>query len=151
MKRHSSKKLFGILFGLPLILILPVALIGSSVYHAGVVEVEVLEKGRDGSSFSLVVPGAIFPVAMHFVPEWTVDDVRCELDEEALMALGIGEKAVRTLAAAADGVLVDVQTLDEIILIEKRNGAFRIHVDTPDETVRIQVPVGVAVDVLGAI
>ena len=151
MRRKSSRKLFGILFGLPLILILPVALIGSSVYHAGVIEVEVMEKGEYGSSISIVVPGAIVPLAMRFIPECTIDGVRCEMDDDALMALEIGKSAMRAIRSAPDGVYVDVRSRDEIVTVEKRDGSFRVHVDTPDETVRVKIPVGVAADVLAAI
>jgi len=151
VERKSSRKLFGILFGLPLILIVPVALVGSSVYHAGVIEVDVREKGEYGSSIRLTVQGAVVPLALRFIPECHIDGVRCELGEDARMALELGEAAVRTLGQAPDGVYVDVRTRDEVITVEKRRGSFEVHVYTPDETVRLKIPVGVARNVLAAI
>jgi len=121
------------------------------VYHAGIIEVEVREKGENGSSLSVSIPGAIVPVAMHFIPECTIDDVRCEIGGEARVAIDIAREALRSISHAPDGVYVDIRTVDEIVRIEKEGAVFRVFVDTPDELVRLSVPIGVASSVLAAI
>lgn len=151
MQKASSRKLFGILFGLPLLLVTSVALFGASIYRSGVVAVEVLEKGDNGSSVEVKIPGALIPVAMHFIPECTIDDVRCEIGPEARAALDIARAALRSIGRAPDGVYVQVLSRDEIVRVEKKGGELRVFVDSPDEVVRVSIPIRVAGSVLDAI
>lgn len=140
MKR--SRSLWLILFGVPLLLIVPVVLIGSSMWNSGMIHVQVHEKCGGGTSFGAHVPAAIVPVALQFAPDEVWDEIRSELGSEAPQAVPILRAALRELSRCPDGVLVDVQSRDEIVSIEKKRGAIEIYVDTPDEVVRISVPLG---------
>jgi len=150
-KKTGSKKLFAILFGIPILLVAPMALLGASVVRNGVVNVEVLEKGEHGTSVEVKIPGAVVPVAMHFLPECVVNDVRCEMDEEARAALAVARGALRALGRSPDGVYVDVRSRDEIVRVEKSGNDLRVYVDTPDEVIRVSIPIRVAGSVLAAI
>ncbi len=151
MKRDNGKRLFAILFGLPILLAAPIVLVGNSIYRAGTIELAVQEKSECGTSVEVKVPGALIPVAMHCLPEVTIDGVREEMGPEAREAIGMAREALRSIGRSPDGVYVDVRTRDEIVLIEKRDGKIRILVDTPDEAVKVSVPLGVASSVLAAI
>jgi hypothetical protein len=149
--RANGGKLFAILFGLPLLLIVPVALVGSSVLHAGSIECHVMDKTGHSTSLGVTVPAALVPVALHLAPEVVIDDVRCEMGPEARQGIEIARAALRELGRAPDGVLVEVRSSDEIVFIEKKDGAFHILVDTPQENVRVSVPIRTASSVLDAI
>ncbi|MBZ0266927.1 hypothetical protein K8I85_02125 [bacterium] len=149
--KSGSARLFAILFGLPLVLVVPVALLGASVFQAGTIDLEVLEKGEDGMSLGVTVPGALVPVAMRFIPECTIDDVRCEIGAEGRAAIRMAEAALQSLRGAPDGVYVDVRTQDEIVRVEKKGNRFHLYVDTPDECIRASVPSRVASQVLAAL
>jgi hypothetical protein len=149
--KSGSNRLLAILFGLPILLVLPIVLLGSSIHRSGVIELSILEKSHDGTSIEVRIPGAIVPVAMHLIPDVTIDGVRREMGPEAREAIGIARTALRSIGQAPDGVFVDVQTPDEIIRVEKRDGKIRVIVDTPDEAVRISVPLPVASSVLAAL
>lgn len=150
MKRGSNR-LLAILFGLPILLVLPIVLLGSSIHRAGTIEISVLERGHDGTSIDMKIPGALVPVALHLLPEVTIDGVRREIGPEAQEAIGIARVALRSIGRAPDGVFVDIQSPDEIVRVEKRDGRIRVLVDTPDEAVRISVPLPVASSVLAAL
>lgn len=151
MQKTSSRKLFAILFGLPLVLVLPVALLGASVLHTGVLEIEVVEKGEGGTSVGVKVPGAILPVAMHLIPDVALDDVRCEIDAETRAALDVARVALGSIARGPDGVYVDVRSRDEVVHVMKEGDTLRVFVDTPSEVVRVSVPLRVVGSVLDAI
>ncbi len=148
---RASRRLFAILFGLPLLLIVPVALIGSTVCTGGVIEFEVLEKGPNGSSVAAKIPGFVVPLAMLFIPCHIQEEIRCEFDSEADWALDVARAAIRSIGHAPDGVYVEVQSKREIIRITKEGDYFKIFVDTPDEMVRASVPIGIASTVLASI
>jgi hypothetical protein len=137
MKRKRS--LWVILFGIPALLILPLAVVGSRVYTSGSIDVEVVE--RNGSSVGIHVPATLVTTALHFIPECTVDGVRVEMDPEARQALRIAAAVAEELEDCPDGILVDVQDAQEVVTIEKKDGKIHVFVDSPDETVRCSVPI----------
>jgi hypothetical protein len=150
MKRND-RVLFALLFGIPLLLVVPVALIGSSLsFEPGRIEVQVLDK-HGGGSVGVNAPALLVPLAMHLAPDVVIDDMRCELGEEGEQALAIARAAVRELARCPDGILVDVRTRDEVIFVEKKGRAFLVHVDTPGETVHATIPLSAIGSVLDAI
>jgi hypothetical protein len=152
MKRKSgSGRLFAIVFGLPLALVAPLALLGAGLHHSGVLHVEVCDKGERGTSLGVTLPAAVVPVAMHLVPAHVMRDVRDDMDDDARTALNLACAALESIRRGPDGVYVDIHTRDEIVRVEKRGGALHVLVDTPDEIVRASVPFAVAGSVLRAI
>jgi hypothetical protein len=149
MKR--SRTLWMILFGVPLLLVLPVVLIGSGTWNSGMIHVQVHEKSGHGTSFGAHVPAAIIPVALQFAPQEVWDELRAELGSEAPQALPIVRAALRDLSRCPDAVLVDVQSRDEMVSISKKHGAIEVYVDTPDEVIRVSVPLGSVGSVLSRI
>ncbi|NNE43298.1 MAG: hypothetical protein HKN12_03745 [Gemmatimonadetes bacterium] len=139
MKKNRS--LWVILFGIPALLILPVALIGSGVYSNGMIDVEVVEKSGSGCSIGIHMPAMIVPVAMRLMPQVTVDDMCMGMDPEAQQAIAIAQEVAGELTRLPDGVFVEVMDREDFITIEKRNGKLLIFVDTPEERVNISVPV----------
>jgi hypothetical protein len=149
MKRKGG--LWVVLFGIPALLVLPIAIVGSGVYAPGTIDVQVVEKGSGGTSVGLHVPAMIVPAALHLLPECTVDDIRVELDDEARQALRIAGAIMEKLEECPDGVFVDVQDATDVVTIEKRNGQIHVYVDTPDETVRCSMPIGTLRSTIGTV
>ena len=143
--------MLAILFGLPLLLVAPILLIGSQVYQGGIISVDVLEKGPDGSSVSARVPGAVVPVAMMFMPSQVRTEIQCEMGEEMDWAFDVARAAIRSIGRAEDGVYVEVISKREIVRVSKEGDSFKVFVDTPSERVEASMPLGVASRVLDAI
>jgi hypothetical protein len=149
--RRKPRTLFVILFGLPLLLITPLVLVGSSVYHSGTIEVRVVDKTGEGCCVGAHVPAVVVPLALRLAPGHVLDEIRGELDEEAIMGLEIARAVLEELSRAPDGVLIDVRTRTELVAIEKRDGKLRVYVDTPDEVVQASIPLGTLKEVVRAI
>lgn len=149
MKRKGG--LWVVLFGIPALLVLPVAIIGSGIYAPGTIDVQVVEKGGGGTSLGLHVPAMIVPAALRLLPECTIDDIRVDLDDEARQALRIAGAVMEKLEECPDGVFVDVQDATDVVTIEKRNGQILVYVDTPDETVRCSMPIGTIRRTIGTV
>jgi hypothetical protein len=149
--KPKSRALFAILFGVPILLLVPVWLVGSNIYRAGSIEFAVLEKGPDGCHISGKVPAILVPAAVHFMPSVVIEEAGQEIRCDVGNAVEIVQAAARELSRCPDGVLVDVRTSCEIVTIEKRNGRIVIDVDTPDEAVRAAVPLSAVSSFLAAI
>lgn len=147
----QTRNLLLILFGVPLLLIGPVMVLGSSIFQPGTIDFEVHEKGRHGSSIEATIPAAMVPVALHLTPKHVMDEVRHEIHHE----VGDHGKTIRALlkeiSRCPDGVFIDVQTDTEFVRIQKRDGRIEVTVDTPDELIRASVPLHTVASVFSAI
>lgn len=139
--KKSNRMLWAILFGVPMLIVLPLALAGSSVLTPGDIDVRVIDKTGGGSSVGIHVPALLVPAAVHLMPQVTVDDIRMEMGPEAEMALELAAAVLGELDNVPDGVFVDIMDRTDIVTIEKRAGKLLIYVDTPEETVKVEVPI----------
>jgi hypothetical protein len=146
---RKTRTLFAILFGVPLLLVLPLAFLGASILVAGDVEVHVAEKGECAETVDIRVPAALLPALVRLTPVGAV--AKCHMEPEARRACRLATALLRALEDAPDGVYVDVRTRDEIVLVEKKDGALRVDVDTPEEVVHAAAPLRAVRSVLGAI
>lgn len=149
--KKKNRTLWLILFGVPALIVVPLALVGSSVLTAGSIDINVIEKNDGGSAIGIHVPAALVPAAAHLMPRVTVDDIRMDMGPEARQALEIGFAVIGELERVPDGIFVDVMDGTDIVTIEKRDGKLLIYVDTPDETVKIDVPLRAVRQTLGAL
>jgi hypothetical protein len=148
--RAKPGALFAILFGIPILLLVPAWILVSRI-PLGSIEFEVREKGLHGCRVSGSVPAMLVPAAVHLAPGCAMDDIRREIRCELGDGVEIVEAALRELARCPDGVLVDVRTATEVVKVEKRDGHLRVDVDTPSETVRAVVPLEVVRSFVSAI
>jgi hypothetical protein len=118
---------------------------------AGSIDITVVEKHGSGSNIGIHVPAVLVPAAMHLMPQVTVDDIRMEMGPEARQALALGAAVIGELERVPDGIFVDVMDDTDIVTIEKRAGKLHIYVDTPEETVKIEVPLRVVRQTLSAL
>src|SRR5215470_13879143 len=109
---------------------------GAAISSEGFIHVRVHEKHPGGTNLTLIVPAAVVPVALHFVPKKDLDHAPDNLQQ----ALPIIDAAIPELQRCKDGVLVEVIDPGEHVLISKSGGSIVIDVNDHDETVHVSVP-----------
>jgi hypothetical protein len=109
---------------------------GAAISSEGFIHVRVHEKRPDGANFALIVPAAVVPVALHFIPKEHFEQAPQDLQE----ALPIVDAAVPELEKCPDGVLVEVRDPGEHVLIAKSGGSIVIDVNDHEDTVHVSVP-----------
>jgi len=123
-------------------------LAGIVVYRASrnaTAVVRVQEKHPGGANLWIPVPVGLARVALHFVPR---EDLP-QLDPEARRYLPVARRIAQELAVAPDGVLVEVRSDDEQVLIVKRGGDLVVEVESLDEHVRVSLPAAALDEILG--
>jgi hypothetical protein len=117
--------------------VLGTALAGAAALSSeGFIYVNVQEKQPGGTHVRVLVPAAIVPTALHFVPRHDFADSSHDMRE----ALPIIDAAIPALNDCPDGVLVEVKDPGEHVLVAKRGGSVVIDVNDHDETVHVSVP-----------
>ena len=114
---------------------------GALVYSAGAIRVEVLEKHEGGQHINLIIPAAIVPVALAFVPNEHLQEITDEMRE----VLPLVRIAAEELARCPDGILVEVRDSNDHVLIQKRNGSLMVDVESRDEEVHVSFPLSMVV------
>ena len=144
--KPRTKTLFAILFGIPLLLAASCAAVVFAVSRSGSLEFSVHEK-HGGGHVRVRLPALIVPVTMAFVRM----PFTCDIQEDCDIPMGVLSGVLGDLADCPDGVLVDMRTSEELVLVEKRSGRLVVRIDTPDETVSAAIPLGAARSVLSVI
>jgi hypothetical protein len=122
----------------------PVA--GAGVVAAtGVAWVDVKEGGRNGTHIVLPVPLALAQTAAAFLPE---QKQHLHLGGAARY-LPVAREALQALADGADGELVRVEDREEQVVITKIGRSLHVEVKDHGEDVDVNVPIEMALQVLG--
>lgn len=109
---------------------------GAALSSEGFIYVNVQEKQPGGTHLHLLVPAAIVPAALHFVPQRNFDKSSCDLRK----ALPIIDAAIPALNDSPDGVLVEVREPEEHVLVAKQGGSIVVDVNDHDDKVHVSVP-----------
>lgn len=113
---------------------------GAALSSEGFIHVKVNEKAADGHHINLIVPAALVPVGLKFVPRQHLAGAAQNL--RANMA--VIDAALPALEQCPDGVFVEVTDPTEHVLVAKVGGSIVIDVTDPDETVHVSVPLRAA-------
>jgi hypothetical protein len=113
---------------------------GAALSSEGFIHVRVHEKQPDGTNITLVVPAALVPVALRFVPREHLADASKDVQQY----LPVIDAAIPALEECQDGVLVEVLDPGEHVVIAKSGGSVVIDVNDPGETVHVSVPLRAA-------
>lgn len=113
---------------------------GAALSSEGFVHVKVHEKQANGTNFNLIVPAAMIPATLHFVPKERLQHGSGDLQK----ALPIIDAAIPALEDCPDGVLVEVTDPGEHVLITKSGGSLLVDVNDPGEEVHVSVPLRAA-------
>ena len=110
--------------------------IAGIVADAGMIQVRVLEKKTDGTNLRLYVPAALVPLGVMIAPERQLEHAMRRA-HEFLPAMRIASEELERMP---DGLLVEVLSPREHVMIVKSGGALVVDVDTSRETVHVSVP-----------
>lgn len=120
-------------------------LAGAYTFHEGVIRVDVDEYRTGGSHVHLLVPAAMVPMAMHFVPQHQLQDAA----RQAREFLPLTHELIKELMQFPDAEFVEVKDSRDHVQIRTRGGKLQIDVDVPDENVHLLVPLSTLDDVAG--
>ncbi len=113
---------------------------GAALSREGFIHIQVHEKQAGGDNVRLIVPAALVPVTLRFVPQQPLADAA----ENLRAYMPIIDAAIPALELCPDGVFVEVIDPAEHIVIAKSGGSIVIDVNDPGETVHVSVPLRAA-------
>jgi hypothetical protein len=113
---------------------------GAMICSEGFIQVKVREKQADGTNVSLIVPAALVPVTLKFVPNRHL----AQASRQLRPYMPIIDAAIPALEDCPDGVLVDVTDPGEHVLIAKRGGSIVVDVNDHNDAVHVAVPLRAA-------
>jgi hypothetical protein len=121
--------------------VLGTALVGGAALSSeGFVHVAVHDIQRDCKNFTVIVPAALVPLTLRFVPQHHFE----EASEDLRSYMPIIDAAITALGRCPDGVFVEVFDPGEHVVISKVGGSIVIDVNDPGETVHVAVPLRAA-------
>src|SRR5260221_2658022 len=113
---------------------------GAAVSSEGFISIKVHEKQADGTHLSLIVPAALIPAALHFVPREHLRGA----PENLRQYLPIIDAAIHALEDTPDGVFVEVSEPGEHVVVQKRGSSIVVDVNDHDDIVHVSVPLRAA-------
>lgn len=120
-------------------------LAGSFVLSQGMIRVSVDENRPGGEHIHLMVPGAIVPAALAFVP---ASEIGRHMPVEAKRHLPVVEAALQELSKLPDCTLVEFDSENEHVRIGIRDGRVVIDVNDGEDEVHVTMPLSTARSVL---
>jgi hypothetical protein len=120
-------------------------LAGSFVLSQGMIRVSVDEHRSGGDHIHLMVPGAIVPAALAFVP---AREIGRHMPLEARRHLPVVQAALQELSRLPDCTLVEVDSRDEHVRIRIQDGRVVIDVNDGEDEVHVTMPLSTARSVL---
>jgi hypothetical protein len=123
-----------------IVLMTPIFALATAVAVTGTVTVSVHEKGPDGTRIYVPVPALLLDAAVALAPMVIPDEDLAEARRE----IAPYRDSLAALAAELEdmpaGVLVEVESRDEHVLITKTWRSFEISVESADTDVQVSVP-----------
>jgi hypothetical protein len=113
---------------------------GAALSSEGFINVKVDEKQPDGHHINVIVPAALVPVGLRFVPRQHL----VEASQNLRANMPIIDAALPALEQCPDGVLVEVIDPGEHVLVAKVGGSIVIDVNDADDVVHVSVPLRAA-------
>jgi hypothetical protein len=113
---------------------------GAALSSEGFINVRVDEKEADGHHIHLIVPAALVPMGLRFVPR----EHLVEASQNLRANMPIIDAALPALEQCPDGVLVEVTDPDEHVRVAKVGGSIVIDVNDADDVVHVSVPLRAA-------
>lgn len=135
----SRVKTLVVAASLPFVVMAAVLLGVTAAFGTGMVRVYVDEKKPGGEHVHILVPAALVPVALHFVPDEKLRTASAGIQPWLPAVRAASEE----LARCPDGLLVEVSDGGERVSIIKLSGSLIIDVHSEKETVHVSLPLSV--------
>lgn len=129
--------LLAVLCGVLVLSAVTVGVAAFAIGRYGTVVVRVEEKGAGGDSVSLRIPAAVIHAPALLLPRVSIRSHDPDLPPEVMPAL---RNLCEALRRAPDGTLVRIDRPRERVLVEKRGGSLRVHVDDEQANVDVSIP-----------
>ena len=113
---------------------------GAALSSEGFIHVNVNEKAADGHHINVIVPAALVPVTLKFVPRQHL----AEAAQNLRANMAVIDAALPALEQCPDGVFVEITDPSEHILVAKSGGSIVIDITDPDDSVHVSVPLRAA-------
>ncbi len=113
---------------------------GAALSSEGFINVKIDEKEADGHHIHMIVPAALVPVGLRFVPRQNLAEAARNLRAN----MPLIDAALPALEQCPDGILVEVTDPGEHVRVAKSGSSIVIDVTDPDDTVQVSVPLRAA-------
>jgi hypothetical protein len=113
---------------------------GAAVSSEGFIHVKVHEKRADGTHLTLIIPAAIVPATLGFVPREHLRDAADNIREY----LPVIDAAIPALEDTPDGILVEVRDPNDHVVVTKSGGSIVVDVNDREDVVHVSVPLRAA-------
>ncbi len=123
-----------------ILLMSPIFALATAVAVTGTVTVEVHERGPDGTRIYVPVPALLLDAAVALAPMVIPEEELAEARREIAPYRDGLEALAKELEDMPAGVLVEVETDEEHVLITKSWRSFEISVESHDADVHVTVP-----------
>jgi hypothetical protein len=130
----GTRLLLAIFAGLFLLTTVTVGVAVAAVYQSGTIAVDI--RPEDDSHFSITLPAGIANLAIALVPSEVISDLTAELEP----VWPIVQAASRELDRAPDFTLIEVDSRDAHVLIQKKSDRLLITVDDHEDHVSVALP-----------
>ena len=136
-----NKTLVGFLAAIVLLFVAGGIALTLAVHNAGMVVVDVREgtSGCGSDRISIRLPAFVAHAALCCTPSVAFQDACCG---EVLHWAGVVRKGFKELADCPDFTIVEIDSEDERVRIRKKGNALIIDIYSDDETVHVEVPIG---------
>jgi hypothetical protein len=113
---------------------------GAALSSEGFIYVKVHERQSGGTNINVLVPAALVPATLKFVPNRHL----AEASQDLRPYLPIIDAAIPALDDCPDGVLVEVVDPGEHVLVRKSGGSIIVDVKDANNTVHVSFPLRAA-------
>ena len=142
--RSPILKALAVMFLFSAVMVWSVGVVGAvATYQAGMIKVKVQEKHPGGADIGVYVPAILVNMGLRVAPAVIPDDVYGEASEEVARWRPLMERLADEIEKCPEGPLVEVLDGNDHVQIGFYQGAFRISVETPSESVLVSVPTSV--------
>ena len=134
----GAKILLIVVGGSILLMAATVAAGAAAIYSGGTIAVDVAEES--GGGISVHVPAAIAHLALAMVPDRVIEEALEDVSDELEPYLPALQNCWTEFERAPDFVMVEVESRQEHVRVEKRNGKLLVLIENGGDDIRVEVP-----------
>jgi hypothetical protein len=136
----GTRVLLTLIIGFSVLVAASVGVTAAAIYHSGMISVAVQDS--HGAQYDVDLPAGVVNVAFDMLPTDLVDEAfhAGGLPVEIESMLPSARAAWKAFEASPDFVLLDLQSPDEQVFIEKTGRLLHVRIDSDDQNIDVSVP-----------